>query len=184
MGDHLPRRKALSWQVLRLLLGVSGQQAFLDASWVRLMLAATPSSHRKQLAIRILGLSPHYFVEQWTTAYARDAPRRDVLCSEARRLRESRRELVEQFVVPLLGQEPVVLELGCGPGFMVAELAPRVRRVVGVDVSRGALACARVLHDGPNVTYVRVAGDRIAGVSSGSVDLITSFAVIQHVDRG
>ena len=183
LKGYAPRRKPAIWQLLRLVLAGSGRQAFLDANWVQLALAATPRSHRRQVAIRILGLSPHYFVRQWTTLYSDDASRSEVLCAEARRTRETRRDLVEQLVAPYLKSEQVVLELGCGPGFMAAELAPRVRQVVGVDISRGALACARVLHNAANVTYLHGNGSRLSDVSSASIDVLTAFASIQHMDR-
>ena len=66
---------------------------------------------------------------------------------------------------------------------MVSEVARRTRRVFGVDVSRGALACAEVLNGAPNVTYLHSDGTQLDAVASDSIGLVTSFAAIQHMDR-
>ncbi|MBL9088939.1 MAG: methyltransferase domain-containing protein, partial [Planctomycetia bacterium] len=53
------------------------------------------------------------------------------------------------------GPSDVVLDLGCGPGFALAALAPRVREVVGADVAPRLLDLARARLAGrANVTLV------------------------------
>jgi hypothetical protein len=47
-----------------------------------------------------------------------------------------------------------------------------------VDISRGALACARVLNGSPNITYRTAAEFR---AEASPVDLAYSFAVAQHL---
>ena len=49
-----------------------------------------------------------------------------------------------------LGPQDRLLDVACGAGALVGEVAPRIERAVGVDLSEGmlALACERVL-DGP-----------------------------------
>jgi SAM-dependent methyltransferase len=51
-------------------------------------------------------------------------------------------------------------------------------RVDAVDISRGVLACARVLNGRPNITYQTPDEFRAGG---GRVDLAYSFAVVQHL---
>ncbi len=50
--------------------------------------------------------------------------------------------------------------------------------MTAVDISRGVLACARVLNGGPNISYQTPEEFRAAG---RLVDLAYSFAVVQHL---
>ena len=53
----------------------------------------------------------------------------------------------------LIGPDRDVLDLGCGIGRVAAALAPLCRSVLGVDVSAGMIAAARLRHDGPNLRF-------------------------------
>jgi cyclopropane fatty-acyl-phospholipid synthase-like methyltransferase len=123
----------------------------------------------------VLDVSPHYFVRR--SSYPRSMRYRDVLQAEIERNRSSRAKLVE-CLLPLK-PDMRVLDFGCGPGFAAAAVLPRVKEVVAVDVSSGALACAEELHPGP--TYIRVPTDHLP--SLGHFDLIYSFAVFQHLEN-
>jgi ubiquinone/menaquinone biosynthesis C-methylase UbiE len=79
------------------------------------------------------------------------------------------------------GQERV-LELGCGAGRMTWAIADRTGRVVGVDISEGMLKLARTHLSGRgDVSLVRTDGSSLAPFRSGSVDLVISNAVFQHL---
>ena len=142
-----------------------GSQNFLGARWVERVVGAVPESARERVALRFLALSPHYF-------YDRD------LAAEADRNRQSRQVLAEELIVPQLAPDARVLDYGCGPGYLAAAVAGKAAHVAAVDISRGVLACARVLNDRPNVTYQTPEQFRTGG---GLVDLAYSFAVVQHL---
>lgn len=58
-------------------------------------------------------------------------------------LERGTREVITQLETwNILSQERVVLDIGCGIGRIAAELAPRVREVHGIDVSRGMIDAA------------------------------------------
>jgi ubiquinone/menaquinone biosynthesis C-methylase UbiE len=76
-----------------------------------------------------------------------------------------------------------VLDFGCGPGFLSLEVSKAVARVVAVDVSRGVVACARVINPARNITYLVNASSDLRAVPDGSIDLVFSFAVFQHLER-
>src|SRR3990172_1463698 len=68
-------KRPLLWQVGRLLFAVSRDQAFLDrAGWI---LSLAPGRQRRSWALRLLSLSPHYFIYQWTELYGGEAPAGD-----------------------------------------------------------------------------------------------------------
>lgn len=143
-----------------------GSQNFLGARWVEWMVSHAPEAARERVALRFLSLSPHYF-------YDRD------LAAEADRNRWSRQILADELIAPLLTPGARVLDYGCGPGYLAASVARRASHVDAVDISRGTLACARVLNGMPNIAY-RMPAEFRASVAA-PVDLAYSFAVLQHL---
>lgn len=142
-----------------------GSQNFLGARWVEWAVSNTPATARERVALRVLSLSPHYF-------YDRD------LISEADRNRRSRQILCDELIAPHLTPDSRVVDYGCGPGYLAAAVARQVAHVNAIDISRGALACARVLNGLPNITYQTPEEFRASG---DSIDVAYSFAVVQHL---
>jgi SAM-dependent methyltransferase len=143
----------------------AGSQNFLGARWVERVVAGAPRGARERVALRFLSLSPHYF-------YGRD------LAAEDARNRRSRQILADELIAPCLTPGARVLDYGCGPGYLAASVAARAAQVHAVDISRGVLACARVLNGLPNVTY-QTPGEFAAAAEP--VDVAYSFAVVQHL---
>jgi ubiquinone/menaquinone biosynthesis C-methylase UbiE len=127
-------------------LAGSSRQAFLDHRAIGWPLRAA-SRHRQSLALRLLSLSPHYFIYQWER-YPSSWSRRRVLEAESERNRQSRRQIAEQIIAPRISGDTTVLDFGCGAGFLAGQLHTLAREVVGVGVSSGTLACAHVLNPG------------------------------------
>lgn len=72
----------------------------------------------------------------------------------------------------LLGPDRRVLDFGCGTGRVELALAPRVRSVIGLDLSGAMLAVAQRRCAGhPNVGFVQVPGDDLAAIADASVDV-------------
>jgi SAM-dependent methyltransferase len=147
-------------------------QIFLGARWVSGLLRAMPGRHERRLALWLLSLSPHYF-------YPRDRSRAALLDEDAR-MRSSREQLVDVVLRGRFTGADRVLDYGCGPGYLAASLSTVGGEVVGVDISAGALACARAINGRPNVRFDLVRAGAIP-LPDGSVDAICSFAVVQHV---
>ena len=140
-------------------------QNFLGARWVQALVRYAPSRLRTPVVLRLLSFSPHYF-------YSSD------LHAEDARNRVSREGLADQLLAPFLNFDTVAIDYGCGPGYMAAAVARRVRHVEAVDISRGVLACASVLNGAPNITYET---PEEAGSRTELVDLAYSFSVVQHL---
>ncbi len=73
------------------------------------------------------------------------------------------------------------LEIGCGVGRLLVPLAARVAHVGGVDISDVMIRKARKFCGGHrNITARTTKGD-LAGFADGSLDLVFSFIVFQHI---
>ena len=91
------------------------------------------------------------------------------------------------YLLPSLEAGMSVLDVGCGPGTITADLADRVGptgRVTGLETGEAALAAARAeveLRGATNVDLV--AGDVLAlDVPDDSFDVVHAHQVLQHVD--
>ncbi|HEY6024841.1 MAG TPA: bifunctional 2-polyprenyl-6-hydroxyphenol methylase/3-demethylubiquinol 3-O-methyltransferase UbiG [Pseudolabrys sp.] len=75
-----------------------------------------------------------------------------------------------------------VLDLGCGGGFMSEALAARGASVIGVDVSRAAVAAARrhAASRGLPIRYLVGSGEDLP-LPGGSVDCVVCVDVLEHV---
>ena len=171
------RSPSLGWQIGRIALAGSRRQAFLDHRWFDWLLRLAPARRRRSLALRILSLSPHYFIYQWER-YPAAWSRGRILEAEDERNRRSRRQIADRILAPQVAREATVLDFGCGPGYLATEVGASAD-VIGVDVSAGTLACARVLNPGP--TY-QLNGDGRLPVADATIDIVYSIAVFQHLD--
>jgi SAM-dependent methyltransferase len=172
----------VTWQLGRTLLGGSRRQAFLDYAWVAPALAAVPKPLRRSLTLRLLAASPHYFGRQWTSHYP-GLSRRAVLEGELDRNRVTRAQICDRLLLPYLHPTMSVLDFGCGPGFLAKCVSTHVHDVVAVDISRGVIACARELNDGPNIVYLANRDPDLGLLGDSMFDLVYSFAVFQHLER-
>ncbi|MGA2286451.1 MAG: class I SAM-dependent methyltransferase [Dehalococcoidia bacterium] len=76
-----------------------------------------------------------------------------------------------------------VLDVACGVGYGAALLADAgASTVFGVDVSREAIAYAQSRYARTNIHYV-VADAAVIGMADHSVDVVTSFETIEHLER-
>ena len=141
-----------------------GSQNFLGARWVERVVDSSPARVRESVALRFLSLSPHYFYDP------------DIRGEDTRN-RRSRQILADELIAPYLTTRTRLLDYGCGPGYLAAAVAEKAAHVDAVDISRGVLACARVLNARPNITYQTPA--ELA--RKAMADVAYSFAVVQHL---
>jgi SAM-dependent methyltransferase len=84
----------------------------------------------------------------------------------------------------LLAADATVLDIGCGIGRMDRHVAPRVGRLIGIDVSGEMVRqCRERLSDLPNTLFLEGDGWSLAPIASASIDLVFSHIVFQHLPR-
>jgi ubiquinone/menaquinone biosynthesis C-methylase UbiE len=91
------------------------------------------------------------------------------------------------FLLPHLSAGMSLLDVGCGPGNITADLASRLGEgsVVGVDVSQEVIERARSQYDAtthPNLSF-RVANVYELDVAEKSFDVVYAHQVLQHLSR-
>ena len=83
-----------------------------------------------------------------------------------------------------IGQNDLVLELGCGVGRIGRELAPRCRHWIGVDISENMIEHARDrLTTCDNVSFHRLDRNNLDMLENNSIDKAYSIAVFCHMDK-
>jgi SAM-dependent methyltransferase len=75
----------------------------------------------------------------------------------------------------------VAVEIGSGLGRVVRSLADRFDHVIGIDIAPEMVERAGQLVQDPRVEFRLGDGRSLAGIADGSVDLVLSFTVLQHI---
>ena len=86
------------------------------------------------------------------------------------------------YLIPFLAPGMSLLDVGCGPGNITADLAERVRpgQVIGVDVSAEVTAAAQVEHEGSGASFE--AGNIYElRFDDDSFDVVHAHQVLQHL---
>jgi SAM-dependent methyltransferase len=94
------------------------------------------------------------------------------------------RELIRPIVLQMLGDtgDRLVVDCGCGSGYLTAELARRSRRVVGLDFSPGFVAlCRRKYAAAPNLEFLQHDVTRPLPFDQEAVDAVLCKMVLQYV---
>lgn len=156
------------------------EQNFLGARWIPAFLNRVPERSRRKWALRILDLSPHYFLSPDDPKYkglSKDEYLEAVFADSTR----SREDIWNEILAAKIDGEGTVIDYGCGPGFLTKAVSSHVNKIYGVDISEGALACARVVNSGANITYTKADEKGLSLVPDESVDAVCTFAVLQHL---
>lgn len=110
-------------------------------------------------------------------------------CRDARRLERLWAKRTAEALEQLLQGIPIrsdwaCLEIGCGIGRLLAPIAARCRRVIGVDISPKMIEHAkRYLRDVPGAELYVNDGCTLPGVADESIDWVYSHLAFQHITR-
>lgn len=156
------------------------EQNFLGARWVPAFLKRVPERSKRKWALRVLDLSPHYFLFPDDPKY-KGLSKDDYLEAIANDARVSREKIRDAFLLSKLECAETLIDWGCGPGFLSKALSPHVGKIYAVDISEGALACAMVINAAENIEYVLGDKEGLESIPDGSADAVISFHVFQHL---
>src|SRR5690606_17460525 len=89
--------------------------------------------------------------------------------------------IVERIIMHKI-ENPLILDVGCGAGFLCNELSEKGYRVKGIDLSRESLAIARQ-YDKTKLVEYQIADAYKLPFQANSFDVITCLDFLEHVDR-
>ena len=95
-------------------------------------------------------------------------------------------EVAAQRVAPIV-RDRSVLEMGCGDGYMTAQIARYARSVRGFDLNERAIAFAEMIVRKPNVTFAVARAQDLAEVVARveePPEVVASFEVVEHLADG
>ena len=167
---------AIKWGIIR---GKESQN-FLGARWIGAFLGMVGERNRRIWALRILALSPHYFLDREDPEYA-GMGNDEYLNATFASLIKSRENIYQKILNPYLKDTDTVVDYGCGPGILARVTAPRVKRIYAIDISSGAIACAEIVNPAENIQYLVATPEGFNAIPDHSQDAVYSFAVIQHL---
>jgi ubiquinone/menaquinone biosynthesis C-methylase UbiE len=161
-------------------------QKFLGAFYIPIIFKVLPKKYHRNFALNLIAISPHYFSREfWLSDHEqsyKDFSYKDFLESENERMISSRRSIMDVKIKPYLNSSMVVLDHGCGPGYLTNSVAPCCKKVIGVDISGGVIACAKAINNQPNIEYLTEKnGEKLSCIENSSIDVIYSTAVMLHV---
>jgi SAM-dependent methyltransferase len=115
-------------------------------------------------------------------AFGRRRQTREEFLASAGDVLRSLREEYRRFPPETDFHQFAALEIGCGPGRLMAALSDDFGRLLGVDVSGEMVALAREnLKSIPHAEARQGNGADLAGFAGGSIDFCYSYAVFQHI---
>ena len=173
----------LTAKFLYILASGFSKQNYLGQPLIPFLFRVVTKKYRRSLSLRLLGISPHYFIYQYSTKYPPTMSRIEILEAEYQRNVSSRKKICVQILQQYLSPQMTVLDFGCGPGYLAQEAAKFCNKVIAVDISCGVIACARELNSLDNISYYTNDGKSLSMLDDSSIDLIYSFAVVQHLSE-
>lgn len=161
---------------------MGGPQIFLGARWIGSFLKRLPDDRARLWALRILSLSPHYFIDADNPKYAHMSTD-EYLETSFEEISASRERIFSKIFKSELEKEFAVMDYGSGPGFLAKAVSPHVRQIYAVDISEGAIVCAKILNSAANIDYSVLSdnGNGNRDIPDESVNAAFSFAVVQHL---
>ena len=132
--------------------------------------------------------SPEKALAYWTQAFdrlAKASPEAGVALyalGNPDLLAAATNEVVDRLTAwAAIGPATDVLDLGCGIGRFAAALAPRVRSVLGLDLSGDMIDEARRRCTAPNVRFAQGSGRDLSVADTASVDLVLAADVFPYL---
>ncbi|NBU97539.1 MAG: methyltransferase domain-containing protein [Spirochaetia bacterium] len=76
-----------------------------------------------------------------------------------------------------------ILDLGCGPGVLLSDMAPRATKVIGVDTSHKMIEEARITHQkNKKISFLEARLEELP-IKNNSADAVVASMVLHHVSN-
>ncbi|PZD72246.1 Ubiquinone biosynthesis O-methyltransferase [Acaryochloris thomasi RCC1774] len=168
-----PVQKAL----LILTTALQGQN-YLGAWYIPMLFKLVPQKFHRKLAFNVLAISPHYY----RLHEKPEGMSRDQFIQSAHETSINSRQLVaRKYIQPHLNTDMLVLDYGCGPGYLASEVSKHCQQVTAIDISSGVIACAKAIHHKSNIQFRVIEANDLSSIPDSSLDLVYSTAVMLHV---
>lgn len=86
-----------------------------------------------------------------------------------------------QFFINNVSAADVVLDIGCGNGFLTYELAQKVRHVTAIDIDKDSIEFARINYNRENINYI--SGDATRFNFKEKYDVIVLSNLLEHINN-
>lgn len=97
----------------------------------------------------------------------------------AEALRAYRLQVLDRYAQ--FAPSDVVLDLGCGDGRHLRDLAPRIDRGIGIDLSPRMIAVARRQATHPSLTFRVGDAERLESIPTSAIDKVMCVGMLEHV---
>ena len=74
-----------------------------------------------------------------------------------------------------------VLEIGCGEGYGLVELAPKAEQYLAVDKYNTPIS--KELKEANNISFQQIEVPPLKGIEDNSIDFVVAFQVIEHINE-
>ena len=86
-----------------------------------------------------------------------------------------------KFFVDNVGENDLVLDIGCGNGALTYDVARKAKRVVGIDSNERSIEIARSRFAGENIEFI--SGDALTSLPDKKFDVVILSNVLEHIER-
>lgn len=86
-----------------------------------------------------------------------------------------------KFFVDNVDESDFVLDIGCGNGALTYDVASKVKRIVGIDLSEKNISIAKRTYSRENIEYI--CGNALTDLPNEQYDVAILSNVLEHIDK-
>ncbi|MDA2922513.1 class I SAM-dependent methyltransferase [Patescibacteria group bacterium AH-259-L07] len=86
-----------------------------------------------------------------------------------------------QFFVDNINEGDVILDIGCGNGFLAYDVARKAKKVIGIDLKEKNIKIAKEKYAAPNIKYI--IGDATSYNFNKEIDAVILSNVLEHIEH-
>ncbi len=86
-----------------------------------------------------------------------------------------------KFFVDNVDESDFVLDIGCGNGALTYDVASKVKRIVGIDLSEKNISIAKRTYSRENIEYI--CGNALTDLPNEQYDVVILSNVLEHIDK-